>query len=178
MSKFVGYTQNKRKTPFQIITLVLFVAAVLFLVWLVSIDPAKVNDSGLAEEVVTTSQGNASSVAPATTIKRETGKALVLAQKFATEIKDNWPIKTATKFSANQKIYYHTAIEAQNVPLAIKHVWFDPIGERYFSIDLTIRRQPGGTWSMITMPPGKTGKWTVKTLINGKVLAEKSFTVK
>jgi len=198
MSKIVGYTQRKRRGPLKILWVALFVLVILFFAWLVSIDPAKqkeikkpavttthkkaVTTTTIPVKVTTTSivsiPSTTNTIVHSALQVQQTGEIKVVSQKFAKGLIDNSVVDETDNFKAEEKIYYYTVLDSINVPLNIVHVWYEPSGAEYFSINLTISRQPGGTWSMLTLPPVSDGTWTAKTMVNGKVLAEKKFTVK
>ncbi|MBU0501926.1 MAG: DUF2914 domain-containing protein [bacterium] len=198
MSKFVGYTQNKSRTPWQIGLTLFLVLIVVFFLWIISLDPVRQNEKSL---VVTTTVGQTSTtkglvqpsatttigqirVEPAsttTTLKQvvlDAGKGAVIEQKFSKGMKNHQPGAASAEFSPGEKVYYYTVVNFDHTPREITHVWINPAGEQHFALNLTISRKPGRTWSMITLPPQSKGKWTAKVMLEGRELARKSFTVK
>ncbi|PIS30247.1 hypothetical protein COT42_03470 [Candidatus Saganbacteria bacterium CG08_land_8_20_14_0_20_45_16] len=192
MSKIVGYTQYKKKLPGWFWLALLFFALLLFVLWLVSLNPTAETEK---KTTTTTHKKAATTTTTKQQLKPTTSTVVVksvpkleqptvdnnmikvLKQDFCKMLEDQQPREIAKTFAPEERVYCYTEIEATSPPVVITQVWFDGAGNRYFAIDLDIWRQPGRTWSMITLPPDSDGTWQVKVMAGEKILSQQEFKV-
>ena len=99
--------------------------------------------------------------------------------QFTSEIDEsNQPVDELSRVSLKEHntVYGYTKILSGTVPQAIKHVWLDPSGKVFASIDLNITGKVQDTWSYISLSGARTGRWELQVKkINGEIIAKANF---
>lgn len=181
MSFIVGYKAPKKKRNFFIITTIVLAVLLLAIFWIASLEIKKEKEPVRHKKTAT---GVKREKLPAQVKKRVEkkpkyiGKAKVLQQATSRSIKNHVANDVASEFAQGEIVYYCTKVMIETIPQTIKHVWINPDGKVYASINLDIVHQPANTWSRITLPPASEGEWLVRVVVGEKIVDESKFKVK
>jgi len=184
----VGHNFNRKNDNNLIIILVILLIIVLF-VSLKFIEKTSTL-SGSEKKASKPSVQKSAEATPqktAETIKKETQQeavqkgvfnAEVLEKATCRQIVGNLPQSLAESFGTGERVNFYTKIAPDKIPLSLRHVWVNPNGEIYYSIDLHAYVKPASdVWSYVVIPPGNEGEWTVQVAVEQNIIDSKTFIV-